>query len=659
MKTATPNPLTLAIQAAAFGLCLSSLPVLAEDDTFALGNVVVNAPNNAGEQVVDQAQLNDFNQSNVSAVLNSQAGVFISKNSRNEDTISIRGFDSRQVPLFLDGIPQYVPYDGYVDFGRFTTFDLSEVRVAKGAASLLYGPNIMGGAINLVTRKPTQAFEGDVRLGVASGDERTLAVNIGSNQGAWYVQAGASYLDADNFPLSKDFRDKKTKPTDNDKRENAYRTDKKGSFKIGYTPNATDEYVLGYSKQEGEKGNPVYTGDTDKGIRYWQWPYWNKDSLYFISSTDFARDYTLKTRLYRDTYENLLEAFTDGSYSTQMNNGNFPSVYEDKTFGAAIELISRAFNRHELHLAAHYKDDRHVDKNPNSETKEYQDATYSIALEDHIQLADAWRLRVGASHEERQAKEVYQWPTGKTTATNGLAELTYQFSEKVETFASVAHKTRVPTIKDRYSARMGSALPNPDLKPETALHTEIGLRGTPWAGATGEISVFYSDINDAIQTAIVNSSECGSTTCNQAQNVGHARHTGLDLNLQQELGEQWQMGVAYSYLDRDNLSDRQVLLTDTPEHKLFGQLSYSPTTYLRWQTSLSAESGRQVSYAGQNSDYKEINRFALLNSQIGWQVQKNIRLEAGVNNITDKNYELSDGFPMPGRVFFANTQLKF
>ena len=28
-------------------------------------------------------------------------------------------------PVFLDGIPQYVPYDGYIDFGRFTTFDLA------------------------------------------------------------------------------------------------------------------------------------------------------------------------------------------------------------------------------------------------------------------------------------------------------------------------------------------------------------------------------------------------------------------------------------------------------------------------------------------------------------------------------------------------------
>ena len=74
--------------------------------------------------------------------------------SRNETTVYVRGFDMRQVPLFIDGIPIYTPYDGYADLGRFTTFDVAEVRVSKGFASVLYGPNALGGAINIVSRRP-------------------------------------------------------------------------------------------------------------------------------------------------------------------------------------------------------------------------------------------------------------------------------------------------------------------------------------------------------------------------------------------------------------------------------------------------------------------------------------------------------------------------
>ncbi|MER8353244.1 hypothetical protein, partial [Acinetobacter baumannii] len=81
---------------------------------------------------------------------------------------------------------------------------------------------------NLVTRKPVKPFEGDVRLGVGSGGERRASFNLGGNQGSWYYQLGASYLDADSFPLPRGFRDYKKQPTDTgSKRENADRTDKR------------------------------------------------------------------------------------------------------------------------------------------------------------------------------------------------------------------------------------------------------------------------------------------------------------------------------------------------------------------------------------------------------------------------------------------------
>ena len=101
-------------------------------------------------------------------------------------------------------------------------------------------------------------------------------------KGDWYLQAGWSWLDADSFPLPGDFVDYKAKPTDTgDSRENADRNDRRASIKIGYAPSERSEFALGYVKQEGEKGNPVYTRRASSGIRYWRWPWWDKESLYF------------------------------------------------------------------------------------------------------------------------------------------------------------------------------------------------------------------------------------------------------------------------------------------------------------------------------------------------------------------------------------------
>ncbi|UWX57174.1 TonB-dependent receptor plug domain-containing protein [Chlorobaculum sp. MV4-Y] len=144
---------------------------------------------------------------NLSEAANLLPGVTISNvGGRNEGMIYVRGFDMRQVPLYLDGVPLYVPYDGYVDPNRFLTANLSEVSVSKGFTSVLYGPNTLGGAINMVSRKPEKKLEGNVTAGGSMGNDEIDAgfgsVNIGSNQGKWYVQAGLSVLSCDFMPLS-------------------------------------------------------------------------------------------------------------------------------------------------------------------------------------------------------------------------------------------------------------------------------------------------------------------------------------------------------------------------------------------------------------------------------------------------------------------------
>ncbi len=668
-RIAIPFP-TLRLLPALLLAAFAVAPAAAQDGTFQLGTVVVtgsaNAPDSVAEQVLGKDEMQRNNADTVGAAVATLPGASLSRNNRNEETVFLRGFDVRQVPVFVDGVPLYVPYDGYIDFARFTTFDLAEIRVAKSGASLLYGPNTLGGAINLVTRKPVRVFEGDVRLGLASGNEKQAAVNIGSNQGLWYFQLGASYLDANSFPLPGGFRDFKAKPTDTGNyRENAYRTDKRLSFKVGLTPNATDEYALGYVRQEGEKGNPVYTGQSTSGIRYWQWPYWDKDSLYFISSTRLGSDNVLKARVFHDTYKNKLDAFTDGSYAQKLSNTSFPSIYNDTSTGVALELANYSFKNHELRVALHVKEDKHADTNPLSDDKHYRDVTTSLALEDTVTLAPDWRLRAGISHDKRDAKEVYYWPVGSTSATNGVLELTHQLDTRgTEAYAIASHKTRFPTIKDRYSARMGRALPNPDLKPEVANHLELGVKGSPWAGGQGQAAVFYSRITDLMQNAIVSApvGTCGkgSSTCDQAQNIGKARSSGLELSLEQSLSSHWAVGGAYTYLARRNLSDASVRLTDTPRHRLYAALNWTPSDAWEVRTSLETEQGRTVPFAGSGrSAYGDLGGFAIVGVKATWKAGKDMALDFGVSNLGDKWYELGDGLPMPGRSWFVHGTYRF
>jgi iron complex outermembrane receptor protein len=58
-------------------------------------------------------------------------------------------------------------------------FDLERIEVVRGPQGTLYGRNAVGGAINLVTAKPTPELTGYVRLGAGNYDAYGLAAAIG------------------------------------------------------------------------------------------------------------------------------------------------------------------------------------------------------------------------------------------------------------------------------------------------------------------------------------------------------------------------------------------------------------------------------------------------------------------------------------------------
>ena len=135
---------------------------------------------------------------------------------------------------------------------------------------MLYGPNTLGGAINLVTRKPEKPLEGDVRMGLGSGNRQQYAVNLGSRQALWYVQLGAAYADSHSFPLSSSYQARalptsasntsRTVLEDGGNRNNAYQTDSRLSLKLGLTPNASDEYAHWLCAPGWTQGQPPLCG---------------------------------------------------------------------------------------------------------------------------------------------------------------------------------------------------------------------------------------------------------------------------------------------------------------------------------------------------------------------------------------------------------------
>lgn len=639
---------------------------LAADGVFELGTVTVSASKpqlgETGEDqvssVVTKKEMRQFNRDNVGDALNLLSGVTVSNMQKNEKRVYVRGFDSRQVGLFIDGIPVYIPYDGLVDFNRFTTADLAAIQVAKGFSSVAYGPNTLGGAINLISRKPTARFEGDVSLGFGAGNERQASVNVGTNQGLWYLQAGASYIDSDNFPLSSKFSPTATE--DGGARNNSYRKDDKLSFKIGLTPNATDEYALSYYKQNGEKGQPPSTNPAS--ARYWQWPFWDKESLYFISRTALGQSETLKVRLYQDKYDNGIDMFSNATYTIRTPGGTGPSVYNDKTLGGSIELESTRIKSHTLRFVTHYKEDQHNKYDRSGATigiEDFKDRLTSYAVEDNIQISQDLMLSLGAARHEQRPLALYDSSKpnltlpGAKRATDAQAGLFYDWTPSARLYATVAKKTRLPTLSDRYSQSMSTYIENPNLQPEESVNYEIGYQGTPWSGARAEAAIFLSDISDKIQTWYSNGASCTVANKCQRRNIGKVRTQGIELGLRSPLASWLEFGGNYTYLDFENVSDPATRVTDIPRQKFTVHALFRPVGAVEVVAFVERDSSKWV------SNTVSLGGFTTLNLKAVYRPAKNLLAEAGVTNLTDRNYSLADGFPNPGRVWFANASYQF
>lgn len=632
--------------------CFNISTLYAQQPVFTLGEVAVKGKNDISSDI-SATRIRQFAKNDVSKALNMLPGISLSAvGPRNEAMVYVRGFDLRQVPLLIDGIPVYVPYDGYVDLARFTTFDIAAINVSKGYTSVLYGPNAMGGAINLISRKPVKPFEFNGATGWMTGGYRTN-INLGSNLGKFYIQAGASKMNRDSFPVKDGWR------------KNSWSTDSKYNVKIAYMPNKNSEYALSYVYQQGQKGSPVYAG-TDtlnsqfKSPRFWQWPKWDKKSLYFISNTGIDSTQYVKTRFYYDQFKNQLNSYDDATYSTMTKGYAFKSIYDDYTIGGIVEYGKTFSRRDNIKATVQYKQDVHREHNEGEAERTMSDKTFTLGVENEFMIVQGLTLLTGASYNSRSSidaqnynsttKVISDFTSNNNNAVNVQAGLDYRLDAFNRFNLSVARKTRFATTKDRYSYRMGTAIPNPDLQAEYAVNYELGYTGNLNDKLQIQSALFYSNINNTIM--MVNNVKLDTARNvwqSQLQNAGKSEYMGVEAGVEYKVLPSLTAGVNYTFIKRNNLTTPTLHFIDVPEHKVFGFVQYGYRELASVQVNTEYNSSRYSTTYGTKT-----GSFMLLNASASVHVWKWFGLEAGVNNITDKTYALAEGYPEPGRNYFVN-----
>jgi vitamin B12 transporter len=223
------------------------------------------------------------------------------------------------------------------------------------------------------------------------------------------------------------------------------------------------------------------------------------------------------------------------------------------------------------------------------------------------------------------------------TAWTGNLAGGWQAAESWRLMASLGRAFRSPNFSQLFSPGFGGLFAgNPDLDPETSWSTELGMHWTVSPGQTLTLAVFDTRIDDLIDFA-------GPDF--QAINSRKARIQGAEIGHRFQSGN-WRSQAQFTWQDAEDRDSSQALLR-RPQEKAAAGVDYL-FNQGGWL-------GAEWLFVGSRVDVGQqtLPSYTLLNLRAGWQLPAGLRLEARVENLTDRDYEHLIGFNTHRRSLFV------
>jgi vitamin B12 transporter len=113
----------------------------------------------------------------------------------------IRGAESHHSVVLVDGVKLNDPAltQGYYNFGNMLVGDAGRIEVLRGAQSTLWGSQAVGGVVNILTREPSERFEGNLSAEAGSRGTRYVRGGVGGANERLTWRLGAGRYDTDGL----------------------------------------------------------------------------------------------------------------------------------------------------------------------------------------------------------------------------------------------------------------------------------------------------------------------------------------------------------------------------------------------------------------------------------------------------------------------------
>lgn len=582
----------------------------------------------------------------VAAMLEQEPAVVVSSNSRGERLIHFRGFEQKQLRLLVDGVPVAIPYDGLVNLDMLPSWLVDHLTIVKSPGAAVYGPNGLGGAINIVTRKPGEGplFSGSISGG-RTGDAGLQASHSWQGERFAYSVFGG-YGRRDAWALPAGFTPTATE--DGGLRQNS----DKWSYHLGINSE------LGLGSGHGLTAGvlfcdaafgvpPATSGDRP---RFWRFTHWRMTKL-SVGHRYHSGELQGDEVIYGLLFDNLLDSYDDATYSSQETRRAFHSWYHDRTLGGQAKIVYDRQTEGEaalrLGLWLGVQNDRHAEEQRGQDSPPLRQRTL-LTLAPRVEAfpAEGWSLGVGLQIDS-------EFPGGDNASSARLGPSVFVSWKPASGFAlqaSVAHQGRFPTLRERFSSAPGKLIANPLLDPESAWHFNLEASWQPWRGVDIGAGAFDAEVADLIEKEPVGNGVA------QPQNIGSARFWGIELSLGYQPRHWLSVQAAYSYLNARHLDGADSRLEYRPAHKAVGQVVVQP---LRgWELRLQAIYTAAVDYRDPFSgDWGRLAGWFELRARTSFALGAGWALWIEGENLADSYYETEYGQPAPG--FFLAGGLEY
>jgi vitamin B12 transporter len=436
-------------------------------------------------------------------------------------SVFIRGSESDQVLVMIDGVEVNSTTLGAYDFANLTTENVERIEILRGSGGTLYGSQAIGGVINIFTKKGQGPMEvGFSTQGGNHGTNREVATLRGS-VGKLGYSFSVGHLGSRGFEkFNDDYANLST------------------SARLDYqvTPDASLKGIFNFINGEvGLFNNNNFASMPDPNARQTTTQYVNKVEWEQKILPNW--DYRIWGSLFKEHdkfsddvdscvfFGSPCDSFSRDIFRPQIITGEFQTNYRFEDWGTTT--FGFQYNR------------RSATTNGGIDEAI---GNFGYYLQEQFQFLDRRLIVIPGLRLDDNRQFGTAW-----TPSFSAAYLFQEIGTRLK--ASYAKGFKAPTLNELFfPAGFGCpAFGNPNLGPEKSWEVNFGVEQnliSDRVNVTG--TYFHRDVKDLIEGRPIPGDPFG---CFRAQNVGHARFNGVEWTLGIKIFSPLTLSANYTYLD--------------------------------------------------------------------------------------------------------------